>query len=94
MGVRILHNADDSMAILYCSTSDFAFGPVFHETDAAMASDNAATFVNWLRETGRAADPRSLNDSQLSKAWSEWFQEVSELLRDVAQEQERHARNQ
>ena len=32
MGVRIVHDRDQGLAALFCSTSDFAFGPVFSRT--------------------------------------------------------------
>jgi hypothetical protein len=67
MGVRILHNDDDSQAVLYCSVSDWAFGPVFYETDEASAAAQAEVFAHWLPQ-----DARRYSDSDLARQYSQW----------------------
>ena len=61
MGVRILQGAEPgsayTQAVLYCSTSDWAFGPVFYGDDEHDAFDRAHMFCKWLNETGHK-DPR------------------------------------
>lgn len=60
MGCRIIKGTlegpgDHPCAVFYCSTTDWAFGPV-------MQSDEEATaFLVWLGDT----DPRTLTDSEL-----------------------------
>jgi hypothetical protein len=38
MGCRIIHDREQNIAALYCSTSDVAFGPVFNEGPELLAS--------------------------------------------------------
>ena len=76
MGVRILHDRDNDAAVLYCSTGDWAFGPVFSATDDATASEQAAGFVTWLRET-TGKDPRTLSDAELERVYATWRQETN-----------------
>jgi hypothetical protein len=61
MGVRILQGdqASDG-AILYCSVSMWAFGPVFEDHDKAQA------FLDWLG----SVDPRSLTEKELEDKYS------------------------
>ena len=64
MGVRILQGngeGDSNYAVLYCSTSDWAFGPLFEDYEDAEA------FLKWL-----VVDPRVLLDSDLERKCSEF----------------------
>lgn len=79
MGVRIL--TDDKQAALYCSTSEIAFGPIFHGTDDGMysAEERAAAFLRWL-----PGDARRFSESELLKAFSEWqAQEQAQYSREA-----------
>lgn len=67
MGLRILHDASGGSAALYCSTTDWAFGPVFHETEDAMASEHAECFVQWLPQ-----DARRYTDMELERKYADW----------------------
>lgn len=60
MGVRILETENN--AVLYCSTSMWAFGPLFEDADEAQA------FLDWL-----GADPRLLADGHLAEKYSEFL---------------------
>jgi hypothetical protein len=62
MGVRILHDAETGIACLYCSTTQWAFGPLFE------SREDAAEFLSWLRR-----DPRDLPDRDLERAFSDWL---------------------
>ncbi len=64
MGVRI---TDDSTVALYCSTSDFAFGPVFCDDKEHDATERAEAFLRWLK-----IEPRRLTDAELERKYSEW----------------------
>ena len=55
MGVRIL--SGEYHSCLYCSTTDWAFGPLFD--DDAEAED----FIEWLGNV----DPRLLTDKELEQ---------------------------
>lgn len=66
MGVRIIQGEDPwDGAVLYCSTSMWAFGPVFENKDAAML------FLDWLG----LVDPRTLSDNELELKHIEWLTE-------------------
>lgn len=58
MGVRIIEatgEGDSRGACLYCSTTMWAFGPIFEDADTAQA------FLDWIKPT----DPRVMNDNEL-----------------------------
>jgi len=65
MGVRVLTDRDGE-SVLYCSTSMWAFGPVFG------ADDDPNDFLEWLED-----DPRRLKDSELESKFYEWLNEVN-----------------
>lgn len=85
MGTRILFDGDN--AVLYCSTSDWAFGPVFSKNDDQDALERAENFLKWVQDrlgiydweklppmftqTVRL-DVRVLTPQGLQKAYSEW----------------------
>ncbi|HZO51192.1 MAG TPA: hypothetical protein VFB63_00680 [Bryobacteraceae bacterium] len=72
MGVRILYDAEGDLAALYCSTTDVAFGPVFYDGDEHNAGERAEAFTRWLKR-----DARTLTDSELQRAYSEWLAQES-----------------
>ena len=79
MGVRILSDQRQdyptiSHAVLYCSTSDWAFGPVFYGDDDHEAHERAEAFCRWLGER----EPRRMADSELERAYSEWCEQEAE----------------
>lgn len=61
MGVHVLEGKDGS-AVLYCSTTSWAFGPLFEDGEAA------DDFLRWLK-----ADPRAHDDEWLQRKHSEWL---------------------
>lgn len=61
MGVHILENSEDSYKCMYCSTSMWAFGPIFYE------DEDIEEFLKWL-----VIDPRTLSDNELESKVSEW----------------------
>jgi hypothetical protein len=63
MGCRILTDREDIYAALYCSTSMWAFGPIFH------GKKEAREFLDWL-----GVDPRGIEftDSVLERKVSEF----------------------
>ncbi len=67
MGVRILTDGDN--AVLYCSTSDWAFGPVFSaDTHGRDAAYMAQRFLDWL-----APDPREIGDELLANKYVQFL---------------------
>lgn len=104
MSVCIL--ANDEQAAMYCSTSDVAFGPVFHSDHGKDASERIEAFLRWLPQqpairakamendffsTGRF-DVRMLNGRDLDAAYSEWLaQEEAQYAAEEKAERERIA---
>lgn len=75
MGVRVLESKDGKMAALYCSTSMWAFGPIFYESEDGKWSptDSALAFLHWL-----GGDPRIMTDEHLERAHHEWRVSLTE----------------
>jgi hypothetical protein len=83
MGVRILEGKEG--AVFYCSTRDWAFGPLME------SREEAEGFLEWLKAysppdsyfpPGRISvwcrDPRQLTDSGLERAYSDFRLEWDE----------------
>ncbi len=62
MAVHILEDRETGMQCLYCTTTDWAFGPVFNE------GEDVEACLEWLKPT----DPRSLHDSELAGKVMNW----------------------
>jgi hypothetical protein len=54
---------------MYCSTTDWAFGPVFSDDNDHDADERIQSFLRYL---GRL-DPRTLTDHALQIKYSEWL---------------------
>ena len=70
MGVRILEGENQEGAVLYCSTVDWAFGPVFVDRE------DAQSFLDWL-STREDRDPRNLTEGELVVYFSDFRKVVS-----------------
>jgi hypothetical protein len=57
MAVNVLHDPSEDQACLYCSTSDWAFGPVIYGPDAL---EKAIRFRQWFTDGGALARAREL----------------------------------
>lgn len=68
MGCRILHDRESDQAVLYCSTSDWAFGPVFTDSDTHDADERAEAFCRWLKR-----DARLLTDAEMHAEYAAWL---------------------
>jgi len=102
MGVHILSDRGGSVAALYCSTSEVAFGPIFHDGGSPEykdADERAEAFLRWLSTTatwsryenhgvsGRHHDARQLTDAGLQNAYSDWLaQEAAQYKAEDAAE--------
>jgi hypothetical protein len=89
MGVRILHDKDQERAVLYCSTTDWAFGPMFRDTLERDGVERAGAFLRWLqrgtytpkpedlnaggRVFGFKGDARAFTDEGLERAYTTWL---------------------
>ena len=72
MGVRVLYG--NQHAALYCSTSEWAFGPVFYDTPTYDAEARAMSFLRWLG----ARDARQFTDKALNDLYSQWLAQEDE----------------
>jgi len=87
MSVHILTDSTGETAAMYCSTSDWAFGPVFNCKDGHDADDRAELFLRWLKAVPTwdcyeqvaprlfrgERDPRVLTESGLERAYADWL---------------------
>ncbi len=58
------------ISVLYCNTSDVAFGPVMYDTDREAA-------LEFIRSLPR--DPRLIDDADLHNDWYKWQEAHDEL---------------
>lgn len=72
MGIHTLW--DDERAIMYCSVTDWAFGPVFFTKNGHDAVDRMELFIDWL-----PLDPRKYNDNELEQKYHEFLGNEKEL---------------
>jgi hypothetical protein len=66
MGVRII--GDWQLSTMYCSTTEWAFGPVFSDDNDHDADERIHSFLRFLG----TIDPRTLTDRELSRKHTEW----------------------
>jgi hypothetical protein len=64
MGVKVLRGVDEpdgtlGRACLFCTTSNYAFGPLFRDWE------EGAEFLDWMKYV-RVSDPRKLTGDELS----------------------------
>jgi hypothetical protein len=66
MSVHILYDQFKRKSVMFCSTSDRAFGPVFDNEDAA-------DFTDWMIDQDR--DPRDMGANTLDIWIAKWKEE-------------------
>jgi hypothetical protein len=99
MSARILYDAECEIAALYCSTSEVAFGPLFHDRDGYTGDERACAFCRWLETISYAQwqkfnpmlgswrDARLLPEAGLERAYGEWLaQEAEQWLREDSED--------
>ena len=84
MGVRILNDTQDSVACFFCSTTEVAFGPLFHDEKEHDASDRAESFLRYLK--GR--DPRRMAQPELIAAHAVWRRQEADQWKREDEERE------
>ena len=72
MGVRVITDTSEGMAVLYCSTSMWAFGPVFHDDGHTDPGTAALCFLHWWDDQG-FMDPRTVEDHDLEQRQLLWL---------------------
>jgi len=81
MGIHTL--SDGTQAVMYCSTTDWAFGPVFQDDLGHDPEERIEAFLRWLKKTpwkkeyefagiGDQTDPREMSDAGLERAYADW----------------------
>lgn len=87
MGVRVLDH--DGLAVLYDSTSDIAFGPVFRgQFDAR---EQALHFLDWLSNDPVYGDPRRVSHHRLMAEYKKWCDEFTNEEGELTAEAMSHA---
>ena len=66
MGVRII--ACEHQAVMHCTTTEWAFGPVMYDDDYHGADERMELFIEWLQ-----VDPRSIDDNKLEREYHEFL---------------------
>ena len=94
MAVHILHDVRSDEAVLYCSTSDWAFGPVFHYENHRSADERAEAFLRWL--DGRKPregwafgkfDVRFFGQPELEREYIAWLSQEGEQYKREHEEE-------
>lgn len=81
MAVCWIENASLTEAVLYCSTTMQAFGPVFEEMEGYTAGDMVEWFLWWV-EKYKHSDARRYDSEELSRMKGWWYG----FLREVSLE--------
>lgn len=83
MGLRIIYGGDT--AVMYCSTSDVAFGPVMYDDNEAghTAEDRMESFCRFLK-----VDARRFDTPELMQKYGEWLVQESEQWKAEADAEE------
>jgi len=93
MSVRVLYDDQEDAAILYCSTSQWAFGPLFTGNDDHDGQERAAAFLDWLQseaapywsydktQIGDRRDARLLTDDGMQRAYADWMAQEEQQFR-------------
>lgn len=81
MSIRTLNNC--GMTVLYSSTTDWAFGPIFYDDDEHNSEERAEAFIEWL-----PMDARKYRDYELENKYSEWLAQEKEQWAAKEKEEE------
>jgi hypothetical protein len=78
MGVRPIVGED--RAAMYCSTTDWAFGPVFYDKGNHGAHERMLSFLRYIKPV----DPRKFTDEDLRNLYHQWLaQEDAQWRKEV-----------
>lgn len=89
MGVRILHDRKAEMATIYCSTSEWSLGPIFHDNRGLglEANEIANRFLKWL-----PSDARVYETVDLERKVSLFLQALPQIIQEEKEELEEEER--
>ena len=74
MSWGILVDKHNTLACLFCDTSDVVFGPLVYKSKEQTASERINMFVAWL-----GVDPRSMSTVDLMNKYGEWYSMESSM---------------
>jgi hypothetical protein len=81
MAVRTISDFTGSVAVMYCSTTDWAFGPLFYDEDDHSGGERIQSFLRWLQ-----VDARAVPETVLERLYLEWkAQEKEQWAREDAE---------
>jgi hypothetical protein len=101
VSVRVLYDDSEDSAVLYCSTSGWAFGPLFTGNDEHNGQERADAFLDWLQsdaapywtyertQIGDRRDARLLTDDGMQRAFADWMRQEDEQFKSKDQEASR-----
>ena len=72
MAIEILTDRDTNQSVMFCNTSEMAFGPVFGE------DENPMEFLDWCNEELGHPDIRRLSTDVLLESVDKWRVQVEE----------------
>lgn len=75
MAIEVLHDQEKRQAVLICTTSGVAFGPVFSDTRNWNSGEIAEAFLQW-NYAYRDDDPRMIAESTLLDRRSDFESEA------------------
>lgn len=83
MAVEILENKEGNQAVLFCNTTDWAFGPLISDYNENkfyyLAGDVAKKFLKWLYPT----DPRELKDNELGSKYLDFLSNFEKIIDEI-----------
>jgi hypothetical protein len=83
MGLRVIHDRDEGRAVIYNSTYETAFSPVFMGRDGLDAGEVAEMFIDWLGGKVRIEMDKFQHTSEIVRALeSSFLNELPALLRE------------
>ena len=68
MGVHVLYDEKNHQACMYCSTSEWAFGPVVYSENGR---ERMHQFLEYIKEK-RGQDPREMQETQLEALYCDF----------------------
>lgn len=71
MSVCILEDRESGQAVFYCSTSGWAFGPVFED------AEQAENFLNYIAGEHGDTDIRALPERVVKRHWEEFCRSLN-----------------
>lgn len=86
MGLRVIHDRDEGRAVVYNSTYESAFSPVFMDRDGLDAGEVAEMFIEFINDSGVSRKPGWEN-----VAYAAFFHKFSALLKAKREREAEHA---